>query len=375
MKKFIVIAALIVIAAAGYYISSNLLSQSVIVAPVRIDEAIHAVPGSIRVEADYATEIRSGETGRVLEVLTDEGQSIYEGDIVAEIDPRDLLLEIESREIDLRAAQKQQEIGNPRRFALLDAEERFAEAKRLKELGQYSQDQVTKAERNLQSAQESYDSAALEEQTRIDKLKNMLEVLNRRLEKMTVRTAIDGIVNEVLIHKGDLIREGAPVATIVSEKRNVIAELSEENFNGIQLGQSARVRFLSYGTQTYDGKITKIYPTADPQTQRYKLELEVDIPQERLVPGLTGEVSILLAQRPDAKLIPTRALMGDRVFVVKDGKLEYRKVAVGFRSLTQVEILKGLEAGELVVVEDLDKYRDGDRVVVTNEKEADDQDA
>jgi len=369
MKKIIVIAALLIIAAVGYFVGSSFLSQAVVVAPVRVDDAIRAVPGSVRVEADYSTEIRSGESGRLLKVLMDEGQVIHEGDVVAEIDPRDLLLEIESREIELRAAQKQQEIGNPKRYAVIDAEERFEDAKRLAERGQYSEGQVAKVERELQRVQEGLEAAELEEQTRIDKLKNTLEVLNRRLEKMTVRTAIDGIVNEVLVNKGDLVSSGASMATIVSAKRNVIATLSEENFNGVAVGQSARVRFLSYGVETNDAKVTKIYPTADPQTQRYKIELEVEISQERLVPGLTGEVSILLDSRPDARLIPTRALMGDHVFVVRNGKLEFCQVKVGFRSLTQVEILEGLEVGELVVVEQLDKFRDGDRVTIENVEE------
>jgi hypothetical protein len=61
-------------------------------------------------------------------------------------------------------------------------------------------------------------------------------------------------------------------------------------------------------------------------------------------------------------LIPRRALFGDNVYAVQNGRVQLRKVEVGYVSSNIAEITKGLSTGEQVVVEDLDKYRDGDRV-------------
>jgi hypothetical protein len=87
-----------------------------------------------------------------------------------------------------------------------------------------------------------------------------------------------------------------------------------------------------------------------------------------LVPGITGEVNIVVAARDKAVVIPRRALLGRNVFVVKDGRVEVRTVEVGFTSLNSVEIVRGVEEGEQVIVEDLDRFRSGDRVTAATPK-------
>ena len=145
--------------------------------------------------------------------------------------------------------------------------------------------------------------------------------------------------------------------------RTVEAKLSEENFAAVKLGQRASVRFLTYGADQYAAVISKILPSADSTTQRYTVFLDVSLPEGRvLVPGLTGEVSIIIAERADAIIIPRRALVGEYVYVVEGSKLTLRKIQKGFESLNQVEILQGLAVDELVVVEQQDRFREGDRV-------------
>ena len=140
------------------------------------------------------------------------------------------------------------------------------------------------------------------------------------------------------------------------------ARISEENFSNIRLGQTASVRLLGYGNEQFNAKVSKILPAADAQTRRYTIHLDVAIDQTRLVPGLTGEVSIITAERDNTVLIPRRALIGDKVMVVVDGVVEVRTVEKGYESLNEVEILSGLESGDLVITEELDLFRDGERV-------------
>ena len=131
------------------------------------------------------------------------------------------------------------------------------------------------------------------------------------------------------------------------------------------LGRERRrlVRFLPYGAWVYNGKVTKVLPTADPETQRHLVDLVVtDIEPEKLIPGITGEVSIEVGRHPAKSIIPRRALLNENVYVVKNGKVELRPVKKGFVWLTGVEITEGLEPGDLVIVEDLDSFHDGDSV-------------
>jgi RND family efflux transporter MFP subunit len=244
------------------------------------------------------------------------------------------------------------------------AQESLDEVVRLFDLGQRSTRQVKAAERTLIKAQEDLELSDLNARSGIRKLENSIKVMNRRLEKMIIRSSIDGIINDVLREKGDLIGSGDPIASIISKKRVVVAEVSEEQFSGLKVGQSAVVRFLSLGGTLYDAEVVKIFPSADPDTQRYSIQLKVEISQDILKPGLTGEVTITTGMRENANTIPTRALMGDYVFVFNDGRLEFRQIVFGFRGLTQVEVTEGLQAGELVVVENLASLRPGDRATV-----------
>ena len=106
----------------------------------------------------------------------------------------------------------------------------------------------------------------------------------------------------------------------------------------------------------------KVLSSADPETQRYPVHLEVQIDPAKLVPGITGEVSIILDERPSKTIVPRRALFGDKLFVVKNGRVELRTVKAGYVSMTAVEILQGVETGELVIVDKLDQFADGNRV-------------
>ena len=81
-----------------------------------------------------------------------------------------------------------------------------------------------------------------------------------------------------------------------------------------------------------------------------------------LLPGLTGEVQIIIAERANAVSIPRRALVGEYLYVVEGGALARRKIVKGYEGMNQVEIVSGLKEGELVVVEQQDKFREGDRV-------------
>lgn len=368
VRSLVAVVFLAICGFAGWIFYKKLVVKEAIVQPVVVDTAQSVVLGTVIVNADYTTEIRAGEGGRLLDVLIDEGDEVVEGDIVAMIDPRDLELELEARQIDLDLAQNQLLVGNSMRFEVEVKQEELTEVERLFALGQRSEREVNAARRDLLQAKETLQLSKLDAETNIQRLENGIAVINRRIEKMTIRSSIDGIIDDVFAEKGDLISSGASLASIISKKRVVVAEVSEENFAGLKIGQKAVVRFLSLGGALYDAEVIKIFPSADPITQRYSIQLTVEISQEFLIPGLTGEVTITIGERANALMIPTRALMGDNVFLYSDGKLEFRQIVFGYRSLTKVEVTEGLAEGDLVVVEDLGGFRNGDLVSVTERK-------
>jgi len=358
-KKTLIAAFAALLVVFGYLYFSR---PAAYVAEVRAGRAVKAVPGSITVQAEYEMQLRSDLGGRVLRSFIEKGQHVSEGDILCELDRGDLLIEIERIENEYETAKRRLAVGSAVELQLATSAENLAEFERLNRAGRYADAELTKRRREHAQVEQR---AALEkvnnEQT-LASYENTLRQRQRQLEKMTLRAPFDGVVSQVYARAGDLIGGGASVAALISTSRTVEAKISEEDFADIRVGQKVSARFLPYGNTLYDGTVSKILPTADPTTQRYIVELEVEIDPARLVPGITGEVTIVVGEREAQALIPRRALFGNAVYVVRDGRVELRPVNVGYVSLTTVEITKGLEAGEQVIVEALDQFREGQRV-------------
>ncbi|HSY53195.1 MAG TPA: efflux RND transporter periplasmic adaptor subunit [Opitutaceae bacterium] len=355
------IAALLVLAAlAGAWIYFN-RPVAKVVRVVR-GQAVDAVPGSVIVDAEYQMDIKSEVGGRIIKSALAVGDHVKDGDFLVQLDAGDLKLDIEKTKSDYEALKNRIAIGSQIQLQLDSARADLANNERLFKLGGISETDLEKQRRSVQQIEQQLKLEQVQNQNEIDAYENTLKVKSRQLDKMTIAAPFDGVVSQVLARKGDLIGGNAPIATVIATSRTVEARISEENFSGIRTGQKAIVRFLTYGDETYNATVGKILPTADPATQRYIVYLKVDLPLERLVPGLTGEVSITVGEHANALIVPRRALSGNTLYVVKDGRVQLRKVDTGYLGLNVVEITDGVQEGDEVIVEELDRFRDGDRV-------------
>lgn len=361
LKMLLLVAVLV--GGAVYFVSS--MKPVATIAKTKRHVAVRSVPGTLQVVAEREMSIRSDLQGRVLQSNLELGATVKEGDVLMSLDLSDLEIAIEKLQIEREAADLILEQGSNRQFSLITLQERLEDVQRRYEAGTASTSEVEARERDITSTELAIEAELNAKKVRIAQLENELKALERKSEKMMIRAPMDGVVTEVLAYRGDLISGGQEVARMISIDRLVKVKVSEENFSGIELGQIARVKFLGYSDETFDAKVSKTLPVADPVTQRYTVHLDVDIETEKLFPGLTGEATITLDERDQALIIPGTAIIGDRVFVVEDGAVTMRQIEKGFGSMTNVEILSGLEEGEQVIVEDLDLFKIGDRVRTT----------
>lgn len=339
--------------------------QEVRVAPVTVGTAVDAVAGVVVVRAGQAIDLRVESGGRVIASELEPGETFEEGDVLLQLDETAVQLALERVRIDLEAEEALEEIGSLHRYDLLDARE---ELKRMEEAGsRFPARDLELQERVVARLEDEIGREKIVNRRRILLLRNEWERLEEELKKRVVRAPADGRVVEVFAYPGEELAPREAVARLLSRDRVVEASLSEEDFAGVEAGQAVTVRFLSYGNRLFPGRVSKVLPTADPATQRYTVHLDVEISEEMLVPGITGEASLVRGERNGALLMPRRALLGDEVYVVRGDRVEVRRVETGFVGLNRVEILSGLEAGDRVAVENLDRLRDGDRVRVTND--------
>lgn len=324
--------------------------------------AVDAVPGSVTVLAEYRMLIKTEASGRVARSELDPGRSVRKDDFLVALDPADLELEIQRLENDLEAHRRRIEVGSALKIELENARDELTAVERLVQLGSRSNTDLVRQQRMVKQIEQKIALEEVENLQKSETLENLLRVKRRALAKMTVLAPFDGVISQVFARPGDLIEASSPIAEVISTSRTVEARISEENFSGVRVGQKASVRFLGYGPQLYGASITKVLPTADPETQRYVVHVNVDLAPEKLVPGLTGEISIVIGERDAQTIVPRRALRGNDLLVVAGGRIERRTVRLGYVGLNQVEVLEGIKPGELVVVEELDRFQPGDRV-------------
>lgn len=354
----------IVVAAAAAALLYGLRPVAVVEAVVT-GQALDAKPGSIEVEPEYSMELKSVIGGRVLkqDYALDPGKAVRSGDVLAQLDTTDLDIEIEKAANDLDAVQKRIDIGSVSRFDLENAKSDYENAAHLNKMGGMSDSDLAKSKRQVEVLEQKIELENLANNQELATDANILKEKRHAKDEMTIRAPFDGVVSVVDVHPGDLVSLGASIATLITTNRTVEAKISEEDFADIKPGEEASVIFLPYGDAIFKATVTKILPTADPDTQRHIAFLDVKIPPEKLVPGITGEVSIVVGRRQAPAIIPRRALFaGNRVFVVEDGRVRAREIRKGYVWQTGVEVLEGVSPGDKVIVEDLDKFYDGDHV-------------
>lgn len=336
------------------------------VAVVTKGRAVNSVPGTVVIRAEYEQPLVSEVAGRVIErdFNLDLGKQVKKGDILCRIETADLDIDIEHIESEQDAMKRKVEAGSLTELERQTAREALDQVERMFKLGGVSETDIAKQRRAYKAIEIRVENEKISNQAALDSYVNSLKVKRRIASKMTIRAQFDGVVSAVFVHPGALIDANTSLATLITISRAVEAKISQENFAGIALGQKAIVRFLGHEGDIYDATTIKILPTAEAETQRYIVHLEVNTKgkTDLLVPGLTGEVSIVVGERDAQALVPRRAVFGNSVYAVEDGRVKRRKIELGYVSLNIVEVIKGLQTGEMVVVEDIDKFREGDRV-------------
>jgi HlyD family secretion protein len=332
---------------------------------VLADTAVDIVPGSVEVHADGDyKELKTEAPGVVVNCdALDPDHHFKAGDVLLQLDDSEIRQQIADAKRAHDVALQEAEIRK-KNDARLDLGKRMLDsAKRARERNDISDQDLDKAQREFNTLNMSIDIEDIERKNAEETYQSSMTTLNRALEKMTRKAPFDGVVNEVFAWKGALLSAGATVATIYSDARVVLAKVSEENIARVKPDQAAEVTLITYGTMEFPAKVTKILPNAD-TSQRYTVYLDVKTDAEHpLNPNATGEVRINIAEHPNVPLLPRTALSpGDIACVVRNGRVERRKVVVGFVGLTSVEAVSGVKAGEQVIVDAPDEFRNGQRV-------------
>lgn len=304
------------------------------VATVRTETLTDAVTAVGTLLANESVMIRPEIDGRIEAIHFQEGQLVRKGDRLVSLDAA----EVEAQLTSAIAA------ANLNRSRLKRSEELF--------------------EKKFISAQ------ALDEARENLNQTNAREAeVRARLAKTLIRAPFEGVTGLRQVSPGAYARAGQDVARLEGiGTLKLDFRVPEAYLRQIRNGQSVMVTVDAYAGENFSGTIYAIEPSVDEATRTVLLRARLPNPGVRLKPGMFARVSLVLAQRENALVVPEQAIVprgdGRFVFRVVDGRAVLTKVETGLRRPGEVEVTAGLEAGQAIVADGQLRLRDGAAVSV-----------
>ncbi len=299
------------------------------------DTVIEEIVATGSIEAMQQVALRPDVDGRVVELLFREGQRVSEGQALIKIDDAELAAQVEraraDRDLARQALERTRQLLADRAAAPADLERAEAQAR------------VAEAS---------------------------LELLELRLSRTVVRAPFAGVIGQRRVSVGDyvtpqrellMIQTVSPVRTVFNVPERYAAVLAP--------GQTVSFRVAALPGSTFSGRVDFVDPAVTLPARTIAVKAIADNRDGALQPGMFTEVRLATERRGNATVIPEEAIApaaeGSFVWVVDGETVTRREVELGVRTPGFVEVRRGLEAGELVVVGGLDRLFEGAAVTTT----------
>ena len=302
---------------------------SVAVQQVSVREVPQLATYTSTVQAYVKNNIAPQMTGRITKINVEIGDNVTKGQVLAEIDKASLLqaqLQLQNQEVELQ---------------------------RIKSL--YEAGAISKSD---------YDAIELSYNVTKTQVENLLE-------NTILRSPVNGIVTARNYDVGDMYSMSAPIYTVEQIKPvKLLVAISEADYTKVKKGDSVEVSADALPDMTFYGKVEKIYPTIDPATRTFTVEVVIENNYATLRPGMFARVTVNFGINNNV-VIPDMAVVkqqgsGERfVYVLNpDNTVTYQKVVLGRRMGSEYEVLEGLDDGAKIVTGGQIRLKDGVKVTV-----------
>lgn len=201
-------------------------------------------------------------------------------------------------------------------------------------------------------------------QTTLAEIEARIAAQKDRMDELTLRAPIDGVVLRADGHIGEIVGTNDVLFWVGEPKPlRIVAEVNEEDILRVKPGMTTLLRNDALGDARVAARVGEITPKGDPSTKTFRVYLPLpdDTP---LRIGMSVEANIVTREKAGALTLPAEALAGSSVFTVEAGKLARREVKVGLRGARGVEILDGVNESARVVSPSKPEYAAGMRVRV-----------
>ncbi|MGH7372611.1 MAG: efflux RND transporter periplasmic adaptor subunit [Candidatus Rokuibacteriota bacterium] len=351
--------------------------KAVAAPPIAVETVVseaRALPGSLDVTgtlmADAQTDVASETEARVTRVLIERGQVVAAGAMLVQLDPQDATNQL--REAEATEAQTMAKLGitpeqafdpgqtpevRQARVTLERMELEFQRYDRLVKEGAVSRSEYDLKRNDHLAQKEQYEARVNEARQLYQTLQAQrarVAMARKTLGDTIIRAPYAGLIVEKLVNVGQWVPKGGKVATLVRvDPLRVELAIPEAAVSAVRQGQKVSFSVQMYPDRAFAGAVAYVGPALKSDSRALVVEALVPNPSGALRPGLFATAHIELPAGAPLPLVPANAIRTEagvsRLFVVASGRAELRFVQLGRNVGTQVEILRGLKAGEPVV--------------------------
>lgn len=285
-------------------------------------------------EAEQEATVVSKVRGIIEEIYVEEGDRVQVGQVIAKIED------------------DQYQIEADRAKATLDR--LYNEYQRNKEL--FERELI--AAETFQNSQYEYES---------QKATYDLAALN--LEYTSVRSPIGGVISRRFVKAGNMVGTDQQMYRVTDfSPLQAILHIPEHEMSKIRKDQRAELRVDALPNEIFVGHVERISPVVDSETGTFKVTIYVDETRDMLRPGMFGRVKIVYDTRENTRMIPKSAVisedLAESVYVIKDSLAFKKNIRTGYTNGSNVEVIDGLDDGEMVVTIGQGSLQDSSKVSI-----------
>lgn len=303
------------------------------------------------VHGRYESQLAFQVTGKIIKRNVQLGSLVNVGDVLMEMDSKDIQQTVNSNSAQVYAAQSQLRL----------AESNVNRYRQLLESGAISQAQYDQYVNAYNTA-----AAAVQQATA------QYTQGTNQLDYTLLKADQSGVVSAITAEAGQIASAGQTVVTIVQDgEREIEISVPENRLEELKNSERFQVTFWALPDVTVNGKVREIAPMADPATRTFKVRISLLNPPDSIKLGMTATVSLADATAATGFSIPISALYqtGDTpaVWVVNDNTLTLRPIQTGSFGNGTIQVLSGLQIGERIVSAGVHKLEEGQRVKIAGD--------
>jgi RND family efflux transporter MFP subunit len=304
--------------------------------------------------------ISSKISGRIKDVLVDQGDKVSADQLVVTLDDDQLKLQVKVALANLETVESGvNKVQRDLKFAEVVLSNAVKTYNRYRKLmpKTISQETFDKATEELGTSRARYsraEAAVIEAKNKVVEATKVLELRKAQLDDSQISAPFDGIIINRERDRGNIVIPGSAILSLISTKVLwVRAWVDETEFAKIKVGQPAGIIFRSEPEHTYPGKVARIAIEVDRETREFIVDVNVNELPVNWAIGQRAEVYIETDKKDNALIVPEKYIKWRNnvsgVFVDNGGVASWRHIKTGLHGGNLIEIIGELQEGDSVL--------------------------